>query len=186
MKVEGNSFSVPLKQLDDGGTPLLNFGVRYRQVCDVVMMWVLFWFSFASLECSHCQEITKWNYCDLYKLSEGIFAISCNFWWPSINNYLCLSPVFCFNIFLFSFYFLTLSILSTLFHQDKEGAEWKEMELPLDADSVFLQDLSFGSEYQLEVTAVNANGSSIPAKFNFTIAEQLGMWPLGAFLHPQP
>lgn len=36
MKVEGNSFSVPLKQSDDGGTPMLHFDVRYRQVGDAV------------------------------------------------------------------------------------------------------------------------------------------------------
>ncbi|KAF6716189.1 Neural cell adhesion molecule 1 [Oryzias melastigma] len=30
----------------------------------------------------------------------------------------------------------------------------------------------FGSDYQLEITAVNANGSSMPATFNFTIAER--------------
>ncbi|XP_023266302.1 neural cell adhesion molecule 1-like [Seriola lalandi dorsalis] len=86
IKVEGNSFSVPLKQMDDGGMPLLHFNVRYRQ--------------------------------------------------------------------------------------DTEGAEWKEMKLSSDSDAVSLQDLSFGSDYQLEVIAVNANGSSIPATFNFTIAEQ--------------
>lgn len=62
--------------------------------------------------------------------------------------------------------------------QDKEGTEWKEMQLSSNADSVSLQDLSFGSDYQLEVTAVNANGSSLPAMFNFTIADPPGMWPL--------
>ncbi|KAK2844252.1 hypothetical protein Q5P01_010911 [Channa striata] len=86
MKIEGNSFSIPLKQVDDGGVPLLYFNVRYRQ--------------------------------------------------------------------------------------DKEQAEWKEMQLASNADSVFLQDLAFDTDYQLEITAVNANGSSIPAAFNFTIAEQ--------------
>ncbi|XP_038567932.1 neural cell adhesion molecule 1 [Micropterus salmoides] len=85
MKVDGNSFYVPLKQVDDGGSPLLHFSIRYRQ--------------------------------------------------------------------------------------DKEGTEWKEMQLSSNADSVSLQDLSFGSDYQLEVTAVNANGSSLPAMFNFTIAD---------------
>ncbi|XP_039974592.1 neural cell adhesion molecule 1 [Xiphias gladius] len=86
MKVEGNSFSIPLKQTDDGGSPLLHFKIRYRE--------------------------------------------------------------------------------------DTKGADWKEMQLSSDADSVSLKDLSFGSDYLLEVTAVNVNGSSIPATFNFTIAEQ--------------
>ncbi|XP_076593616.1 neural cell adhesion molecule 1 [Chaetodon auriga] len=86
MKIESNSFSVPLKQIDDGGSPLMHFNIRYRQ--------------------------------------------------------------------------------------DKEGTEWKEMELPSNTDSISLQDLPFGSDYQLEVTAVNANGTSVPATFNFTIGEQ--------------
>ncbi len=60
--------------------------------------------------------------------------------------------------------------------QDEEGTEWRELQLPSSADSISLQDLSFGSDYQLEVTAVNANGSSLPAIFNFTIGE--GVRPL--------
>ena len=60
--------------------------------------------------------------------------------------------------------------------QDKEDTEWKEKQLLPGADSVTLQDLSYGSDYELEVTAVNANGSSLPALFNFTIAEQPGRW----------
>ncbi|XP_068999390.1 neural cell adhesion molecule 1 [Embiotoca jacksoni] len=57
------------------------------------------------------------------------------------------------------------------YRQDTEE-QWKEMQLPPTVDSVSLKDLSFGSDYQLEVTAINANGSSIPATFNFTIAEK--------------
>ncbi|KAM8871325.1 neural cell adhesion molecule 1 isoform 2-T2 [Spinachia spinachia] len=86
MKVEGNSFYVPLKRTDDGESPMLHFDVRYRQ--------------------------------------------------------------------------------------DKEGTEWKEMQLPSNTDSVSLQELSYGSDYKLEVSSVNHNGSSIPAMFNFTIADQ--------------
>ncbi|KAG7474878.1 neural cell adhesion molecule 1-like [Solea senegalensis] len=86
IKIESNSLTVPLKQIDDGGMPLLHFSIRYRQ--------------------------------------------------------------------------------------DKEGAEWKEMKLSPEANTVSLEDLSFGSDYQMEVMAVNANGSSIPAKMNFTIAEK--------------
>ncbi|XP_056299932.1 neural cell adhesion molecule 1 isoform X2 [Pseudoliparis swirei] len=58
------------------------------------------------------------------------------------------------------------------YKQDKEGTEWTEMELPPNADSVSLKDLSFGSDYRLEVVSINPNGSSIPAIFNFTIADQ--------------
>ncbi|KAK7887112.1 hypothetical protein WMY93_026733 [Mugilogobius chulae] len=85
MKIEGNSFLIHFKQRDDGGSPLLNFSVRYKQ--------------------------------------------------------------------------------------NTEAAEWKKIQLSKSADSVFLQNLSFGSDYDLELTAVNANGSSVPARFNFTIAE---------------
>ncbi|XP_041648327.1 neural cell adhesion molecule 1 [Cheilinus undulatus] len=86
MKILSNSFSIPLKQTDDGGTPLQHFNIRYKQ--------------------------------------------------------------------------------------NKEGSEWKEMQLSSSADSISLQGLSFSSDYQMEVTAVNANGSSIPATFNFTIGPQ--------------
>ncbi|TNN35475.1 Neural cell adhesion molecule 1 [Liparis tanakae] len=86
MTVEGNSFSVPLQQADDGGAALLHFDLRYKQ--------------------------------------------------------------------------------------DEEGTEWTEMELPPNAESVSLKDLSFGSDYRLEVVSINPNGSSIPAVFNFTIADQ--------------
>lgn len=34
MKIESNTFSVPLKHTVDGGSPVLQFNVRYRQVRD--------------------------------------------------------------------------------------------------------------------------------------------------------
>ncbi|XP_068614849.1 neural cell adhesion molecule 1 [Brachionichthys hirsutus] len=86
MKVESNSFFVPLKLLDEGGSPLQHYNLRHRQ--------------------------------------------------------------------------------------DKEGAKWEGMQLGSEADSISLQDLSFSLIYQLEVTAVNANGSSLPAMLNFTVGEQ--------------
>lgn len=76
--------------------------------------------------------------------------------------------------------FLLLSaafILSYLCRQDKDRAEWKEMQLSPSADSISLRNLSFGSDYEVEVKAVNFNGSSIPATFNFTIGEQPGTCP---------
>ncbi|XP_061572341.1 neural cell adhesion molecule 1 [Cololabis saira] len=84
MKVEDNSFSVPLKQTDEGGSTLLHYKLRFRK---------------------------------------------------------------------------------------NEESEWTEMTLPPEATSVDLKDLSFASGYQLEISAVNANGSSMPATFDFTIAE---------------
>lgn len=58
--------------------------------------------------------------------------------------------------------------------QDKDRAEWKEKQLSSNTDSITLIDLNFGADYQLEVTAINANGSSLPVTFNFTIAEKPG------------
>ncbi|XP_076006476.1 neural cell adhesion molecule 1 isoform X2 [Genypterus blacodes] len=86
MKVDSNTFSIPLKQSDDGGTPLLHFNIRYKQ--------------------------------------------------------------------------------------DKEGAEWNEKQLSSDADIALIPELLFGTDYQLEVMAVNLNGSSIPSTINFTIPQQ--------------
>lgn len=51
------------------------------------------------------------------------------------------------------------------------------MQLPSTAASVSLKDLAFSADYQLEVTAANANGSSLPATLNFTIAAQPGKRP---------
>ncbi|XP_061802840.1 neural cell adhesion molecule 1 [Nerophis lumbriciformis] len=58
------------------------------------------------------------------------------------------------------------------YRQGKDGTEWTEKQLSSNTDSVTLKDLTSGSDYQLEVIAVNTNGSSLPATFNFTIAEQ--------------
>ncbi len=49
MKIEGNSFSVPLKQTDDGGTPLQHFNIRYKQVKDGVSLSLYVPFSTSSL-----------------------------------------------------------------------------------------------------------------------------------------
>ncbi|XP_053183246.1 neural cell adhesion molecule 1 [Scomber japonicus] len=65
------------------------------------------------------------------------------------------------------------------YRQDKDGAEWIEDELPPNACNVSLKALSFSTKYQLEVTAVNANGPSIPAKLNFTTAAQGGKMTKG-------
>ncbi|KAM4735571.1 neural cell adhesion molecule 1 [Anableps anableps] len=61
---------------------------------------------------------------------------------------------------------------SVQYKQDTEESMWEKLQLPSDAKSIILKDLVFGSDYHLEVTAVNSNGSSIPATFNFTIGEQ--------------
>ena len=76
---------------------------------------------------------------------------------------------------MYTYCFLQLTLLLSLLIQDAKESEWKEMQLPSEADSINLKDLAFGSGYQLEIMAVNANGSSMPATFNFTIAELPGM-----------
>lgn len=124
IKVEGNSISVPIKQIDDGGSPLLHFRVQYKQVRNEISQLLCHVFSVSSLSLS----------------------------------------------------------MPPLFNQDKEKSEWKEMQLAPYVNSVFLRDLIFGSDYHLEIRAVNANGSSIPATFNFTIAEEPGM----SLLLPSP
>lgn len=79
-----------------------------------------------------------------------------------------------------------LSSFSPLFllSQHKEGAEWKKVQLSSNAGSIYLENLAFGSSYQLEVRAINANGSSIPATLNFTTGERPGMCPFT--LHTTP
>lgn len=115
MKVEHNTFYIPLQHVDQGASPLQHFDLRYRKVRDVPSAWVS-----------------------------------------------TLSAAF---------------ILSYSCRQDKDRAEWKEMQLSPSADSISLRNLSFGSDYEVEVKAVNFNGSSIPATFNFTIGEQPGTCP---------
>ncbi|XP_049585295.1 neural cell adhesion molecule 1 isoform X1 [Syngnathus scovelli] len=56
------------------------------------------------------------------------------------------------------------------YREDNDKAEWKEKRLSADVKSVGLTELAFGSDYQLEIVSVNANGSSVPATFNFTTA----------------
>ncbi|KAM9805791.1 neural cell adhesion molecule 1 isoform 1-T1 [Syngnathus typhle] len=56
------------------------------------------------------------------------------------------------------------------YREDNDRAEWKEKRLSADVNSVGLTGLTFGSDYQLEIVSVNANGSSVPATFNFTTA----------------
>lgn len=116
MKVERNTFYIPLQHLDQGASPLQHFNLRYRKVTDA----------------------------------------------PSALCFHSSSPTF---------------ILSYSCSQDKDSAEWKEMQLPPSADSISLQDLPFGSSYEVEIRAVNINGSSIPTTFNFTIGERPGKHP---------
>ncbi|TKS81743.1 Neural cell adhesion molecule 1 [Collichthys lucidus] len=65
-----------------------------------------------------------------------------------------------------------LQVFKIQYKEHKEGAEWKKVQLSSNAGSIYLENLAFGSSYQLEVRAFNANGSSIPATLNFTTGER--------------
>lgn len=128
MIVESNNFSIPLPQVDEGGSPLKHFNIRYRKVADTLTVCL-----FACV-----------NY-----FLEFLLFLRCR---PSIISH-------------------TLFTLP----QEKEEAEWTEMQLSPKTGYLVLPNLSFGTDYQVELSAVNANGSSVPAVFNFTIGEQPGM-----------
>lgn len=48
MKVERNTFYVPLQQVDQGASPLQNFYLRYRKVTDTSSAWTFILFFFQS------------------------------------------------------------------------------------------------------------------------------------------
>ncbi|KAJ8332876.1 hypothetical protein SKAU_G00417720 [Synaphobranchus kaupii] len=85
VQVEKNTFSIPIKQLDDGSSPIIRYVVRYR---------------------------------------------------------------------------------SDLKHED-----WKQMHLPANATGIHLAGLQYNVSYHLEIMAVNSNGSSGPAYFNFGVPQ---------------
>lgn len=74
MKVDGNSFYVPLKQVDDGGSPLLHFSIRYRQVRDSASLSlhapISISYSSLVLSCPYCHPLVL-----LYALSLWSFRI---------------------------------------------------------------------------------------------------------------
>ncbi|KAG7469011.1 hypothetical protein MATL_G00124300 [Megalops atlanticus] len=82
-QVQKNSFSIPISQLDDGGSPITHYVIRYRP--------------------------------------------------------------------------------------DKDGKDWQDMQLLSNATAVQLSNLQHSTSYQLQVMAVNANGTSRPALLNFTM-----------------
>ncbi|XP_010883381.2 neural cell adhesion molecule 1 isoform X1 [Esox lucius] len=83
-KVDGNMFSIPLTQMDDGGSPIINYIVHYRNMVD---------------------------------------------------------------------------------------EDWRMKKLPSNLTTINLHDLQYNSEYQMEVQAVNLNGSSSPVKLNFKVPQ---------------
>ncbi|XP_039506733.1 neural cell adhesion molecule 1 [Pimephales promelas] len=92
-KLEKNSVSIPIKQLEDGGSPVLHYVVRYKG--------------------------------------------------------------------------------------NKENEEWTEKKIPGNSSRIQLNDLQYNAEYQMEVYAVNHNGSSSTAKINFTVPQPVSQPLLG-------
>ncbi|XP_030639043.1 neural cell adhesion molecule 1 [Chanos chanos] len=84
-QVKDNSFSIPLKQLDNGGSPITSYAVHYKV--------------------------------------------------------------------------------------DKDKEDWRTKSFPGNSTSIYLDNLQYNAEYQMEVFAVNLNGSSIPVSFNFSIPQ---------------
>ncbi|XP_067304106.1 neural cell adhesion molecule 1-like [Pseudorasbora parva] len=62
---------------------------------------------------------------------------------------------------------------------NKESEEWTEKEIPGNSTSIQLNGLQYSAEYQMEVQAVNHNGSSSPAKLNFTVPQPVSQPMLG-------
>ncbi|XP_051575183.1 neural cell adhesion molecule 2-like isoform X2 [Myxocyprinus asiaticus] len=54
---------------------------------------------------------------------------------------------------------------------NKENEEWKEKEMPGNSSRIHLSGLQYNSDYQMEVIAINHNGSSSMAKVNFTVPQ---------------
>ncbi|KAI4893836.1 hypothetical protein NFI96_020825, partial [Prochilodus magdalenae] len=65
------------------------------------------------------------------------------------------------------------------YRMDKEGENWKEKEIAANMTMIQLQNLQYNSDYQMEVFALNINGSSFPAALNFTIPQAVNKPSLG-------
>nr|XP_017207042.1 neural cell adhesion molecule 1-like isoform X1 [Danio rerio] len=61
----------------------------------------------------------------------------------------------------------------------KEKEEWTENTIPGNSSRIQLNDLQYNADYHLEVYAVNHNGSSSPAKVNFTVPQPISQPALG-------
>ncbi|XP_077070839.1 neural cell adhesion molecule 1 isoform X3 [Siphateles boraxobius] len=62
---------------------------------------------------------------------------------------------------------------------NKENEEWTEKEIPGNSSRIQLNDLQYNAEYQMEVYAVNHNGSSSSAKINFNVPQPVSQPMLG-------
>ncbi|XP_026139283.1 neural cell adhesion molecule 1-like isoform X1 [Carassius auratus] len=62
---------------------------------------------------------------------------------------------------------------------NKENEEWIEKEIPGNSSEIQLNNLQYDADYQMEVNAVNQNGSSSTAKMNFTVPQPVSQPALG-------
>ncbi|XP_016313893.1 neural cell adhesion molecule 1-like isoform X2 [Sinocyclocheilus anshuiensis] len=62
---------------------------------------------------------------------------------------------------------------------NKENEEWTEKEIPGNSSKIQLNNLEYDANYQMEVYAVNHNGSSNAAKINFTVPQPVSQPALG-------
>ncbi|KTF81263.1 hypothetical protein cypCar_00040406, partial [Cyprinus carpio] len=62
---------------------------------------------------------------------------------------------------------------------NKENEEWTEKEFPGNSSKIQLNNLQYDADYQMEVYAVNNNGSSSSAKINFTVPQPVSQPALG-------
>ncbi|XP_043117245.1 neural cell adhesion molecule 1 isoform X2 [Puntigrus tetrazona] len=62
---------------------------------------------------------------------------------------------------------------------NKENEEWTEKEIPGNSSKIQLNNLQYDANYQMEVYAVSLNGSSSPAKINFTVPQPVSQPALG-------
>ncbi|TRY82731.1 hypothetical protein DNTS_005488, partial [Danionella cerebrum] len=62
---------------------------------------------------------------------------------------------------------------------NKENEEWTEDRIPGNSSRIHLKGLQYNADYQMEVYAVNHNGTSSPAKVNFTVPQPVSQPALG-------
>ncbi|XP_050987669.1 neural cell adhesion molecule 1 isoform X3 [Labeo rohita] len=61
----------------------------------------------------------------------------------------------------------------------KENEEWTKKEIPGNSTQIKLNNLQYNANYQMEVYAVNRNGSSSTAKVNFTVPQPVSQPAIG-------
>ncbi|KAI7806321.1 putative neural cell adhesion molecule 1-like [Triplophysa rosa] len=65
------------------------------------------------------------------------------------------------------------------YKMNKENEDWTEKQMPGNLSKIHLHNLQYNSDYQMEVFAVNHNGSSSSTHVNFTIPQPVSQPSLG-------